>query len=286
MAVRAIRTRGHTPDRKKILEASPFFWLATRDATSSGLTWILILFLTLLWGCFFISSIGWKSRDAFMLCLCTTYAMHQVSKLMFGIEATRQLSEARRNGNLELLLVSPLEERKIIEEQEQALKVHFSGVQRYIILINLLMCAGALIFPEELSMSHEDQGMFLELFLGGILMLLLDFRALGAVGMLMALRIPRQNRAILASFARVLCIPWAAIFLLVFLGIGGGLNGMRPGVVFAIWFGIGVVTDLAAGSAARALLARGMRECQETKLPILANPRAPAPAMGLAYPDF
>jgi hypothetical protein len=226
---------------------------------------VTVSFLGVLWTCFFFSAIAWKSKEAFILCLFSAYAAHQVFKFVAGIEVTRQLCEARRNGSLELLLVTPLEEQKIIEGQEQALKMQFTGVQRLLLVINLCFCAGVLLVPERLYIASREQGIFLELFLGGILMLLLDFKALSTVGMLMALRYQRHNRAALVTLGRIMGIPWAAIFLIVFLGAGGALNGTEPGAVFAIWFAVGIATDLFIGTAARSMLSRGVRECLQMK---------------------
>jgi len=263
-AIRGIKAGPSNAERKQILEQNPFLWLASRDNLSKALLWIIVSFLSVLWACFFISAIVWKSRDAFAFCLFTAYAVHQVFKLITGLEVTRQLGEAHRNGSLELLLISPLGETNIIKGQEQALKIQFTPVQTLILIINICLCLGVILLPGTLSLRSE-QGTFIELFLGGVLMLLLDFRAISSVGMLMALRYRRHNRAALATFARVMGIPWSAVFLIVFIGKGGALNGTEPGAVFAVWFTVGIVTDVLVGAGARAMLSRGLRECLEVK---------------------
>jgi hypothetical protein len=284
VAIRGIKAGLSSEEKKHLLEQNPFLWLASRDSLSKSLAWVIVSFLGVLWTCFFVSAIAWKSKEAFVLCLFSAYAAHQVFKLVTGIEVTRQLGEARRNGSLELLLITPLEERKIIEGQEQALKTQFTGVKRLILAMNLCLCGGALLVPDKLSIGGREVGVFLELFLGGILMLLLDFKALSTVGMLMALRYQRHNRAALVTLARIMGIPWAAIFLIVFMGVGGALNGTEPGAVFAIWFAVGIATDLFIGTAARSMLSRGVRECLQMNSWRLSERSsfAPAPTIRLS----
>jgi hypothetical protein len=264
LAIYGIRAGISKADRKLLLEENPFLWLASRDNLTKVLIWIIFSFLSFLWACFFVSAIVWKTRDGFVLSLLTAYAIHQVFKLMTGLDVTRQLGEARRNGMLELLLVTPLEEKKIIYGQEQALQMQFKGLRRLLLVINFCLCAGVILTPNTLSTGNE-QGVFLELFLGGILMLLLDFKALSSVGILMALRYHRHSRAALATFARVMGLPWATVFLIFFMAKGGALNGTDPGAVFALWFGVGIIADLLIGAGARATLTRGVRQCLESK---------------------
>ncbi len=270
---------------KELLEQNPFLWLASRDNVSKTLAWVMVSVLSVAWGCFFVTTIARRNHQPFILCLLSAYAVHQVFKLMAVLEVTRHLGQARRNGCLELLLVTPLDEAKILDGQEQALNLQFRGVRRLVLAINLCLITGAILIPNALCMAGpRDTGIFLELFLGGILMLLLDFKAIASVGMLMALRYPKQNRAVLAAWFRVMGIPWAAVVLIVFMGIGGALNGMEPAPVFAVWFALGIVTDLLVGGSARAMLSRGIRACQEMKASPFNKRVSLAPPLGLGVP--
>jgi ABC-type multidrug transport system permease subunit len=269
IAVGGIHGESSSTDRRQVLERNPFFWLASRDKRSKVLAWIITAILGTLWACFFVDALTGKKHPPFFISLITAYALHQAFKLLVGLEATRQLSESRRNGGLELLLISPLEERKIIEGQVEALKEHFKGVRRALFVINCCLC-GLILLVNPLSMNTEDQAAFLELFLGGILMLVLDFRALGEVGMLMALRCSRHHRATLATYFRIMGIPWMAIFVVILLGISRALNGIDPLPVFTIWFALGAATDLSVSAHARNMLSRGIRTCLEMKTPVPA----------------
>ena len=69
--------------------------------------------------------------------------------------------------------------------------------------------------------SGTEAAIFLELFLGGLVMLGLDLKAIETVGFRSALHAKRHSRAILATLGPVMGVPWAAAFLLVFLMMGG-----------------------------------------------------------------
>jgi hypothetical protein len=200
-------------------------------------------------------------RAAFVVCLFSAYAVHQVAKYLVALEAARQLSEDRRSGALELLLVTPLPEAQILTGQKQALRRRSRGLQRVLLLVNAGMCLAVLARPKQLQMSSTDQAVFLGLFLGGILVLFADFKALETVGMWMALRARKHHRAVLGTLGRVMLVPWAGVFLLVFLGVTGAFNPSEGelATVFGLWFMVGMVTDLGFSAQARAGLGRGLR---------------------------
>jgi ABC-type transport system involved in cytochrome c biogenesis permease component len=184
-----------------------------------------------------------------------------LSMRMVALEATRQLSEDRRSGALELLLATPLPEAQILSGQKQALRRRSQGLQRVLLAVNVCMCLAVLARPKQLSMSPRDQAIFLELFLGGILALFVDFKALQTVGMWMALRARRHHRAVLGTLGRVMLVPWAGIFMLVFLEMIRTFHPSEGGLAatFALWFMGGIVTDLVFSAQARAGLERGLR---------------------------
>jgi len=141
------------------------------------------------------------------------------------------------------------------------------------------MCAATFVWPTTLSMDAKARATFLELFLGGILMLFLDLKALGTVGMLMALRARRQHRAVLASLGRVMGLPWAAILLVFFLGLGGALGSIEAGQFFAGWFALGIVNDQLIRRGARFTLREGFRHC-------LIEPNSPPDQARPGFPGF
>ena len=244
------------------LDTNPYLWLAGRNTSSDLLAGVLLGLLFLSWFCFLAASIFLaRGKGAFVGCLFTAYALHQAGKYLVAVEATRQLSEDRRSGALELLLVTPLAEAQILSGQAQTLKRRSQGLKMVLLLVNLCMCLVVLSYPKPLSMRPTDQAVFMELFLGGILLLFVDFKALQTVGMWMALRAPRQQRAVLRTLARVLLLPWAGIFLLVFLIMTRAFSPSESELagVFALWFLGGIINDQVFCAQARAGLGRGLR---------------------------
>lgn len=244
------------------LEAEPYLWLASRTASPGLPTRVLLELLVLLWlGSLAISVALDDGKQAFVVCLFTAYALHQACKYLAAVEATRQLGEDRRSGALELLLVTPLGEAQILSGQARALKRQSLGLKMPLVFVNLCMSLAVLVRPRQLSMSPTDQAIFVELFLGGVVTLFVDFNALQTVGMWVALRTRRQQRAVLGTLGRVMLAPWTGILLLVFLGMTRTLNPSEGGLatIFAFWFITGIVNDLVVSAQARAALGRGLR---------------------------
>ena len=247
---------------RQALEVNPYLWLASRVRACDSLGRALIALLIALWLCFLAPSVVLQDgKAAFVLCLFSAYAVHQVGKYLVALEATRQLSEDRKSGALELLLVTPLPETQILSGQAQALQKRSQGLQRVLLLVNAGMCMAVLARPKQLQMNSTEQAIFLELFLGGILMLYVDFKAFQTVGMWMALRAHKHHRAVLGTLGRVMLVPWAGVFLVVFLTLTRSFGGSESGLamVFALWFMAGIVTDLVVSAKARAGLERGLR---------------------------
>jgi len=242
--------------------ANPYLWLASRARSSDPLARLLLGLLLVLWLCFLSTAMVLDDgKSAFVLCLFTAYAVHQIGKYLVALEATRQLSEDRRSGALELLLVTPLPEGQILFDQKQALIERSRGLQRVLLLVNAGMCLAVLARPKQLSMSSTDQAIFLEIFLGGTLVLFLDFKTLQTVGTWMALRARRHHRAVLGTLGRVMLVPWAGVFMLVFLVMTRTFqpSEIKLSVTFGLWFMAGILTDLVSNARARAGLKRGLR---------------------------
>ena len=240
----------------------PCLWLASRARSSDLLAQLFLGLIFVLWLCFLVPSLILDdAKQAFVVCLFSAYAVHVVGKYLVALEATRQLSEDRRSGALELLLVTPLPEAQILSGQKRALRSRSQGLQRVLLLVNAAMCLAVLARPRQLSMSPKDQAIFLELFLGGVVVLFADFGALQTVGVWMALRARRHHRAVLGTLGRVMLVPWAGVFMLVFLEMVRTFHPSEGGlaVTFALWFMAGIVTDLVVSAKARAGLERGLR---------------------------
>jgi ABC-type transport system involved in multi-copper enzyme maturation permease subunit len=257
-----LRLAGSSSKGRAVLEPNPYHWLASRSSSSELMGQLLFLLLCGVWAAFLVVSIAQKSRthEAFVVCLFTTYGLHQVGKYFAALETSRQLSEDRLSGALELLLVTPLKESEIRAGHLSALRKRLGPLKALLALMNLAMFLTVLVFSRHLDMDRHDQTIFAELFLGGIVCLFADFRAFTLVGMWMALRSKRHPRAVLGTLLRVMGVPWAAVFLLVFLMMNSrGISQTAVGFIFAFWFAIGLVSSLAAAGSASANLRVGLR---------------------------
>ncbi len=260
------RNRNTNPRSRKVqgrkrlpLEEDAFGWLVSRAPLPQGPA-LLIWLLFGLWCCFLIVSIATpRHKEAFVICLFAGYAMHQLFKYTLALDGTRQLSEDARTGALELLLVSPLADAQIVAGHQRALATRFRTLKWLMLLVNTGLCAAVLIFHDELSMSASDQAIFLELFAGGALLLWLDSRTLSLLSISMALRARRHNRAILATLGRVMAVPWTAVFLVVFIISAGGVSEQAAMAIFAVWFGVGMLTDLIVLALAHEDMSQGVR---------------------------
>jgi len=113
---------------------------------------------------------------------------------------------------------------------------------------------------DPMHMGTRDRAVFVELFAGGIVLLLADTYALRWVGMWMGLRARGHHRAILATLGRVMILPWLGVVFVWLLGVGGAFrNSGDTAVVFGLWQAFGVVLDLGFAYRARMALKRGLR---------------------------
>jgi hypothetical protein len=177
--------------------------------------------------------------------------LHVILKCLVAVEASRRFSEDRRSGALELLLVTPLPAESIVHGQWRALRRHFRWPLIAALFVNLAMI-WRIVGPDPVDVGTEARRMFTWIFLGGILELFLDYRALVCVGMWMGARGQKHHRAVLATLGRVMLGPWLGIFLIVFLGMAGVfLSSGSAESVCAIWFIAGILYSLVIGLAAR-----------------------------------
>ncbi len=253
---------GITRRRRPSDGTNPYLWLASRPCSAEFTGRLLFGLLLAVWFLFLaISVYRTNGKDAFIACLFSAYAVHQVGKYLAAVEATRQLSEDKQSGVLELLLVTPLQESQIESGYAGALWLRLRPLMMVLLCVNLGMCLAVWLYPRHLSMSAKDQTVFTELFLGGALVLLSDFWAIRKVGMPVALRAKRHQRAVLGTCLRVMTVSWAAIFLFIFLMINfkGGVSEETIFGIFALWFILGLVTSLLVGAQASVSLPYGLR---------------------------
>jgi ABC-type transport system involved in cytochrome c biogenesis permease component len=245
--------------RAATLQPNPFYWLSIRDRMPRIGTWLLMGLAMPLWLSFFGDTLmrsrtaGWGS--GFIFLIYTTFGFSLAFKCMVAIESTRRLNDDRRNGALELLLVTPLTEKQIVSAQLRALWRMFRlpGALLLFFLAALIW----LMYRPGSPTSADDT--LLMICVGTMVVLITDFYALGWLGMWTGLRARQHHRAILGTVARVLLIPWLLYLL---MGFSGLFNTPGGGKVFiAAWFLLGVVNDVFWVERARRGLLNQFRPC-------------------------
>jgi hypothetical protein len=213
----------------------------------AGAPWFFIV-LTVFWFIMLASS-GTGRRNggqqAFMIAMITAFGLHAMLKAIFALEATRQIHQDVRSGNMQLLLATPLAEWEIVRGQLQACR---RGCRRPLILltsVNVLMELSIFAFYERLQMRSVSAP-FSVFFLGGLLALHLDSRAIQWVGIWKSLQAQTHLRATFATLKSVLGIPWILFPMLLAFAVnqrGGRTEDAMTGWMLC-WFVIGLCLDL------------------------------------------
>jgi ABC-type transport system involved in cytochrome c biogenesis permease component len=244
-----------------LLEINPFLWLTSALLARAKHPRFVMGSLVALFLFFLAAALSGSNqwREAVIACFFISYSLHQVVKLLIAIESTRQFSEDKKSGALELLLVTPQREQAILTGHFEALRQRFRPLSRLLAGVNLAMVTAIIVCDDRLHMSGTDQLAFVEIYLGGLLILPLDMRALMKVGARTALRTRKQQLAALKTVATVMLPPWLGIFCLTFLLQGLRLQAVGLMFVFGCWFMMGVVTDWIALARVKADFKHGLR---------------------------
>jgi ABC-type transport system involved in multi-copper enzyme maturation permease subunit len=236
------------------------FWQAGQDHGSGRM---LMGLLWLGWAAWFGLSLHALIRDdsdTFGLSLIPAFALHLLFKCQFAAEAARRFAEDRASGALEMLSVTPLSPRRILEQTRLALQQRFQTARWLVLSVNAVI-AVFFLAGDGFNAPGGDWPLILILMVGAGVLLFLDGQALAWTGMLEGMRGRKPLRAALGAVGRVLVPAWAGIFLYLFLGFSGLLDDdtiTKSLLVF--WFGGSAVLDFTLISRARALLGRHFRE--------------------------
>ncbi len=257
--------------RARWLDANPFYWLASRDAGSGRLALKILLALVPVWVIFFASIPLFRNYDApFTIVVFSAYGLHQMVKLLIATEASRRMNEDRQSGALELLLATPISVEAILSGQKRALWRHFVLPWGILCALNLGLCMTVWPNGGLARMDEDVWAIFIEVFLGGVLVLVTDFHALCWVGMWRGLKTAKHHRAVAGTLGRVMGPSWLAAFLLVFVQPRfGGIGSVAA--TFGAWFVLGMVVDLVAGQCAAWQIRAEFREIVSQRFQGKAN---------------
>jgi hypothetical protein len=235
--------------RRRLLDANPFFWLASRARLKPALVWAVLGLLGAVW----VWGLAKFKRDWLNegMYVGTALVLNGLLRFWFANEATRQLAEERRAGTLELLLSTPLEVREILRGQLLALARQFLGP---VLVVLALECV--LMFAMLNTTLNEDRAIWFSLWTGGMTMLVADLVALYWLCQWQALNAKNPARAAGSSLAVILFLPWGALALVLLFVVLISINGrpspsLGPGFFIGLWFFFGVAADIGFGAWAR-----------------------------------
>jgi ABC-type Na+ efflux pump permease subunit len=212
--------------RSRLLEVHPMVWLTQRERGKPVYAWGFLGALAgiWLWG-------RWVEGDV-MVDRQVAQPMAWFVLMFFRVwivsEASSRLSEDRRSGALELLLSTPLSEREVVRGQWIALRRQFLGPLLVFLVLEFLLLG-----------SSQSQGWLLV----WIPIRLLEFAALGWVGMWLGLTARSVTRAILGTLGLILVLPWliSTVVIQILSVAGPGIGGavlppwvLYPGLVMAV----------------------------------------------------
>jgi ABC-type transport system involved in cytochrome c biogenesis permease component len=251
------------PRRPAMETANPAEWLAQGDRAGPTAVNRTMYLLLVLW----LACVGvWSANHNSVFDPITVFfvfGMHLAAKVLIAAESSRRLHDPRQSGALELLLVTPLPVQAIVQGQQNTLRAQFRRALLGLCLINLLTLNILIRWDSGLSMPSQsmERNTFIEIFLGGALMLWLDAAALAWVGMWKGLKSKKYSRAVLATLAQVTGAPWLAFALFIFLATisPARFNQEHFYILFALWFCVGVAIDLVSILDARTKLAAEFR---------------------------
>jgi len=180
--------------RQRLMAVNAFYWLGARDRLKPWFVW---LFLGIVGGLWLWAFMEWgndmlDTEAAVLFC----YPAHITLKLWLVGEACGRLGRDRQSGALELILATPARVDDLLRGQWQALHRQFLAPMILLLGVELLY-----LFAKNDHEWHWIVGVY-------IATSLLDYWALGWVGLWCGLTARKLSNATRATMARVLVLPW------------------------------------------------------------------------------
>jgi ABC-type transport system involved in multi-copper enzyme maturation permease subunit len=242
-----------TAFRKRLLQIHPMVWLMGRHWVRP---WVLWVYIVLIVGSF--GGLAWHfGRDVLDMpgLLVTSILLHYVLKGWIANEAPRQFEEDRRTGALELLACTNLSAMDIIQGHQRALIRMFGVPVGFVCALDVFF----LVYAANNSSIGLD-GEFVAIFIGRIVVLVLDVAAIAWTGMLRGLAAP-SRRSGSAVMSRIVVLPWIIFgVLLTFAGLSGFMLRGGFGEIFGLWMFINVVVSIYWMARSRTVLLTRFRE--------------------------
>ena len=236
--------------RQRWLQENPIRWLAGRDLWLGRFQWIILACVAVILGCLLLGAGGRPIVLGFAFGV--NYLLWFLVQLWVAVQACRFFVDTARNGILELLLVTPLQIRQVIQGQWQALERRF--VWLVLALLAFQASVGVLqIYEMQKAMTAtaapgaaaiiDISAQQIISLICGVFTSVTGLLATAWFGMWMGLISKRVNVAVTKTFVFVQILPW---FVLTFAS-GVFMFGVAF-VRWPHWLPIVFVTLLAVGA--------------------------------------
>lgn len=289
--------------RRKFLEPNPVVWLSLRARWQTAALWLTAAVFLCCFGVLYFTVPNWVGPLWSQLNSVVVMGLY----LWLTFQACRFLSDARRSGVMELLLVTPLGSNDIVDG-------HWRGLLRSFglpVLILVLLQVAAVLLAETSAVGVAPTGIgfrglpwiyAVAMAISSAVSLLANLVALAWVGLWMGLTSTNTAIATLKTLVFVQILPWIGINIASALVAAVVMFGssFRAGTVTAtgsnavmitfpaIYFGFTALLTLGKDAAwliwARSRLGRSFREeatrsSRSFASPLPAQPLAPLPPL-------
>ena len=189
----AVRQRSSRQER---LQRNPMAWLADRDRPRRRWVWCFPVVTIWLWMGFELDPLGNAAAQARFVVFV---AIHVFFKIWLSADASYAFATGRRDGTLELLLLTPLSARQIAAGTLSGFRRRYLAPLLALFLLDVALAAWLALRGRRPSAILVGAS--------GV-MLMVDSYCLCWVGMLRGLVARDSSQAILATLSRILLLPW------------------------------------------------------------------------------
>jgi len=195
--------------RRELLDQEPLRWLIGEQWSARVITWSMAI----LWALGMMAVAYFREAAVLFAVVFYGRVLLFPIKLLFAAQATRFFAESRRTGAFELLLATPINTRGFVSAQWAMLRRVFLPPLLLILGSTVLAALFVLIAGEDIFGSMGGGPAVLGIGFMGIFSLaaylgwFLDFFAMGALGMWLALTMRKPHLATGATILFVLILP-------------------------------------------------------------------------------
>ncbi len=196
----------------KRLERNPIYAVASRHRWPHWVFWALVGIVTI--NIYWLTFGARRNPSLYQFHVHFSTAMYFINRVWIAAMACQFFLEARRDGALELILTTPIEERTVRRGRRRALlRLFFWPVLAIAVLHWLYLYYSWEPYAKQQS-SESVFRWHATMAAGSLASFLTDVLALTALGGWLSLSSKRTPFVVLETFALVILVPWVVLFLL------------------------------------------------------------------------